>query len=174
VLVKDSTPRGTLAVKLACSNSLHASFSSLFLQGVGDKTVFLRISSSQGKVSLPEGTYAINDGTTCYGASSTDEWEMSFTKGPLATITSNQVAEVTLSEPKLTVRAVEEMTRYSSKPVEGAVFKPGTRIYLEPKIAGKAQEVFTRFRHAGRDNLPSVTITDSAGKQLLSKNMEYG
>jgi len=78
------------------------------------------------------------------------------------------------------VRAIEEHRRYSSDAVELTRFKKDTRIYLEPKILGKGNEVFTRFRQQAADQRPMedrpphVTITGSDGKQVLSKTMEYG
>ena len=55
-----------------------------------------------------------------------------------------------------------------------------TASYLEPKIAGKGDELFTRFRKQSAtkremsDCPPHVTITSADGKQVLSKTMEYG
>ncbi|HEY5910428.1 MAG TPA: hypothetical protein VJA21_07465 [Verrucomicrobiae bacterium] len=180
LLAKDTSPTGSLAVRFAGSNSLQASLTSLYLSGVNDKTVFFRIGGSRDKVSLPVGTYALDRGDASYGSSQTRDWEVSFTKGPWATIKDGEVFEVALGQPALKVRAIEEKDRYNSQAVECATFKRGTRIYLEPRIAGKNLEVFSRFRQpegaGGRtvDRPPKITITDSSGKQLLSTTMEYG
>jgi hypothetical protein len=180
LVVKDTSPTGELAVTLAGSNSLHASLTSLYLHAVDDKTVFFRISSSKDKVSLPVGTYALDNGAATYGAARPNEWEVSFTKGPTATVQANKVREVRLGQPALKVRAIEEKNRYMSETAELAAFKQGTPIYLEPKIVGKDQEVFSRFRQATAarnekaDRPPRITITGANGKELLSRTMEYG
>jgi hypothetical protein len=180
VLVNDTSPTGTLALKLVATNSVQASFGSLFLNGMNDKTVFLQVSSSKGKTTLPEGTYSLVRGALSYGASAAHDWEVSFSEGPWAAIKPGEVCEVALGQPTLKVRAVDERDRYNSQPIECATFKQGTRIYFEPRIIGKNLEVYSRFRNrvAGKaervDRTPRITITSKEGKQLLSKNMEYG
>jgi len=180
VLVKDTSPIGTLALKLAAINSIQASFGSLYLNGMNDKTVFLHIGNSKGKTTLPEGTYSLVRGDLSYGASDSHDWEVSFSEGPWAAIKPGEVCEVTLGQPALKVRALNERDRYNSQAVECATFKPGTQIYFEPRIVGKNLEVFSRFRNrtSGKaeptDRPPRITITSKEGKQLLSKNMEYG
>ena len=180
VLLKDTSPTGVLAVKLASSNALQTAVGSLYLSGANDKTVFFRLSAPKEKVSLPVGTYAVNSGAMTYGTSNARDWEVSFSQGPRASIQSNETAEVALGHPTLKVRAIEEKDRYGSAAVERATFKAGTRIYLEPRVAGKSGELLTRFRHptAGRgekaDRPPKVTITGPDGKQVLSTTMEYG
>ncbi len=177
LLVKDTSPTGTLALKLVGTNSLQATLTSLSLQGVEDKTVSFHVDADkEKKVSLPVGTYSLNNGTICYGSTNTREWEVSFRKGPCAAIKEGESLELALGQPTLKVRAIDEKDRYSQDATECTAFKHGTRIYLEPRIVGKADETFSRFRHAalGKDTPPSITITGPDGKQLLSKVMEYG
>jgi hypothetical protein len=108
------------------------------------------------------------------------DWEVSFSQGPCATIKGGEVFEVVLGQPELKVRAVDERNRYDRGAAESTTFKKGNRIYLEPKITGKGNEVFSRFRQGqgGRgdksDRPPKITITGSDGKQLLASTMEYG
>jgi hypothetical protein len=180
LLAKDTSPTGTLAVKFVGSNSLQATFASLDLRGAEDKTILLRVGNSKEKVTLPEGAYVVGNGAIAYGASSRQDWDVSFTQGPGATVKAGQVTELALGQPTLRVRAINESDRYTSNPVESATFKQGTRIYLEPRILGRGQEVFGRFRQstAARgdqtDRAPRITITGPDGKELLSKTMEYG
>jgi len=180
VLTKDTSPTGALAVKLVGSNSLEATFSSLNLSGAEDKTIVLHVGSSKEKVTLPVGAYVLDAGMISYGPSDRQDWEVSFTKGPRATVKADQVSEQTLGQPTLQVRAVKERERYNRKATESAAFKKGTRIYLEPRIVGRAGEIFSRFRQgpAARrnksDRPPRITITGPDGKELLSKVMEYG
>ena len=180
LIVKDTAPTGTLSVKLASTNSLRASVPSLYLHGVNDKTVFFRVSAAKEKVTLPVGTYALNNGLLSYGTSNPGDWEVSFTKGPWATIKAGEAFEVALGEPALKVRAVEERNRWDSEAVDCSSFKRGAQIYLEPRIVGKGFEVFSRFREPRvdsglkADRPPKVTITGPDGKQLVSATMEYG
>ena len=180
LLARDTTPTGSLAVKLVGSNALQATFSSLYLQGAEDKTIFLRLSTSKEELTLPAGAYVLDSGAVSYGGSNRQDWEVSFTGGPRATVKAGQVAEQALGQPTLRVRAVNERQRYNSRATESATFKKGTRIYLEPRIVGQGGEVFGRFQQGtaarGRktDRPPRITIADPDGKELLSKTMQYG
>ena len=181
VLVKDTSPTGALAMKSASSNSLRLTLTSLYLRGTADKTVYLHMSGSKDKVTLPEGTYAMQSGTASYGISNANEWQVSFTQGPQVMIKAGETIELPLGQPILTVRAIAERDRYNSKPAEKAVFKPGERIYLEPKIVGSGGELFSRFSQKTNsqhqqltDRPPQITITGPNGKPVLSQVMEYG
>jgi hypothetical protein len=182
VVVKDESPCGHLAVKLVGSNACPATLTSLYLQGVNDRTVSFRMMNSKARIKLPVGTYRLSNGMAVYGGSnsSTPKWELWFQQGPEAVIKAGGVTEIALGQPTLSVRAVEEKNRYDRSAQGLTSFKQGTRIYLEPKIVGKGQEVFGRFREGGDDRAekvarpPTVTITGPGGKQLLSSTMEYG
>lgn len=180
LLAKDASPTGALAVKLVGSNALQATFSSLHLRGAEDKTIFLRVGASKERLTLPQGAYVLDSGVVSYGTSNRQDWEVSFTEGPCATVKAGEVFEQALGQPTLRVRAIKERDRYTSDPAESATFKRGTPLYLEPRILGQGREVFGRFRQgtpAGgdkTDRLPRITITGPDGKQLLSKVMEYG
>lgn len=148
VLAKDTSPTGALAVKLVGSNALQATLSSLDLRGAVDKTLFLRIGALKEKVTLPEGDYVVDSGAIAYGASNRQDWDVSFSQGPVATVKAGQVTELALGQPTLRVRAIDERERYTSNPAELATFKQGTRIYFEPRILGRGKEVFGRFRQS--------------------------
>jgi hypothetical protein len=180
LLVKDDSPTGVLAVKLVGSNALQATLTSVYLHGLDESTAFLRVGKSKDKLSLPQGTYAVDTGIVSYGSSDTHDWEVSFSKGPRAKVQAGDTVEVALGQPTIEVRAVEERNRYDQQAAGKTRFKKGTRIYLEPRIIGKGQEVFSRFRQpmvarAGKaDRPPRITITNQEGKQVLSTVMEYG
>jgi hypothetical protein len=182
VLVKDKSPCGDLAVKLVGSNAFPATLTSLYLQGVNDRTVSFRMMNSKDRVKLPAGTYRLSNGMAVYGESNSHgpKWELWFQQGPEATIKAGGVTEIALGQPTLAVRAIEEKNRYDHSARGLTSFKRGTRIYLEPKIIGKSQEIFGRFREGGGDvaekvaRPPTATITGPDGKQLLSSTMEYG
>jgi hypothetical protein len=180
LLVRDTSPVGELAVKLAGPNTLTARPNNLSLHGVDDKTVFLQAPGGKDKLSLPEGAYQVNSGAIAYGASNALTWEVAFSKGPSATVKAGQVVEVALGQPTVKVRAVEERQRYDRGAASSSRFKKGTRIYLEPTVLGANQEMFTRFSLSAAGNRqrvdrpPRVTITGPDGKQVLSSTMEYG
>jgi hypothetical protein len=180
LLAKDDSPTGELSVKLTGSNSFPSTFASLYLNGVNDKNVFLRVSGVNDKLALPTGTYTLSSGTISYGSTNANEWDVSFTKGPSAMVEAGQSILLALGEPTLAVRAIDLKDRYNSQAVESATFKRGTTVYLEPKILGKGQEVFGRFRettgarNGPTDRPPRITITGPDGKNLLSKVMDYG
>jgi len=180
LLTKDTSPTGTLAVKLVGSNALQATLSSLDLHGAEDDTIFLRPSISKKDLILPVGAYVLNSGTMSYGTANRQDWKVSFTEGPRATVKAGQVTEQALGKPALRVRAINEKHRYTAKATESDTFKKGTRIYLEPWIVGQGGEVFGRFQQgtAARtqktDRPPRITITGPDGQELLSKTMEYG
>lgn len=179
LLVKDPTPTGSLVVKLVGSNTLQGAISTLYLHGVDDKTVFLRVGATKKNVVLPEGSYALHYGVVAYGASNAD-WDVSFSQGPRATIKAGEPTQIELGQPTLTVRAIKETDRYNREVAGSTTFKKGMRIYLEPKLVGKGQEVFSRFRQTTMaknqktDRPPNITITSPDGKQVLSSTMEYG
>jgi hypothetical protein len=179
-LTKDTSPTGAIAVKLVGSNTLQATFSSLNVYGAEDKTIVLRISTSKEKVTLPVSEYVLDSGIVTYGAQNRQDWEVSFSGGPRATVKAGEVLELALGRPTLRVRAINERDRYTSSAAESATFKQGTQIYLEPRILGQGREVFGRFRHSTvakgdkTDRPPRVTITGPDGKELVSKVMEYG
>jgi hypothetical protein len=180
LLTKDTSPTGALAVKLVGSNALQATLSSLALYGAEDKTIVLRVGTSKEKVTLPVGAYVLDSGVVSYGAANRQDWEVSFSGGPRATVKAGEVFEQALGQPTLRVRAINEADRYTSNAAESATFKQGTRIYLEPRILGQVQEVFGRFRQSApaksdkTDRPPRITIIGPDGKELLSKVMEYG
>jgi hypothetical protein len=180
VLLKDTTPTGSLAVKLVGSNALQTTLSSLNLRGVDEKTVFFRMADvSKKDLVLPEGAYALSYGGLSYGTSGAD-WKMTFSEGPSAQIKASESTSIELGTPTLAVRAVKEEERYRSSLAGSTTFKKGTKIYLEPKVTGKNKEVFSRFsqllgdKSDWKDRPPSVTITGPDGKQLHSSTMEYG
>ncbi len=180
LLAKDTSPTGALAVKLVGSNALQASFSSLYLHGAEDDTIFLQLSASKEPLTLPAGAYVLDRGALSYGTSNRLDWEVTFSEGPVVTVKAGQVVEQALGRPTLRVRAIEERQRYNANAAEPATFNQGTRIYLEPRTLGLGGEVFGRFRQstaargAKTDRPPRITITGPDGKELLSKKMEYG
>jgi hypothetical protein len=119
-------------------------------------------------------------GTLGYGQQGSDEWQVTFSEGPIVTLAADKQTDVTLGEPTLAIRAVNENQRYNSLAKEPTAFKKDARIFLEPKIVGKGKEVLTRFSRPGKSGgqresaPPKLTITSADGKEVLAKTMEYG
>jgi len=180
VLVEDDSPKGKLAIKLEASDTLQVTADSIYLRGSDDATVHLRCSPSKGPIALPVGSYSLTSGSLKYGSDSDAPWELWFREGPCAALKEGEQTLVTLGKPKLKVRAIDEKERYTSAARECATFKKGTKIYLEPRIAGNGKEMYTHFRqrtderNGWADRPPQVTITGPGGKQVLSAKMEYG
>jgi hypothetical protein len=180
LLTKYTSHTGALALKLNGSESLETKVSSLSLQGVDDQKVFFRLNPGKTGVFLPVGAYKLSHGAVSYRSASSQEWGVSFTQGPRTTIKADEEAVLQLGRPLLEVRAVEERQRYNRSTAVATSFKRGTRIYLEPTIIGENKESFSRFRQSSAskkdkvDCPPKITITGPDGKQVLSKNMEYG
>jgi hypothetical protein len=180
VLMQDTSPTGTMAISLSGSTLLQTRLNSVSLDGVDEETVHFRCSSVSNQVTLPIGKYAARNGTIGYGVTNSQDWELSFNAGPSGTVKARELLDLTVGQPTLAVRAIEEDRRYDPNAKGATKFKKGTRIYLEPKITGKGGEILTRFRQPktgqGSDNYrpPRISITGPDGKQLLSKVMEYG
>lgn len=178
MLTKDKSPAGELALALAGSEDLKARLSSAGITGSKDKTVSFDISG--GQTTLPVGTYKLDRGYIYYGADSDDQWRVNFREGPEFTIEANEPCHIKLGEPKLSVSAVDYTKRYNSDAEEKSVFPKGTRVYITPKVKGKAGEVYRRFSRrtngAGRygDSEPWVKIVDPDGKETASAKLEYG
>ncbi|HNQ87470.1 MAG TPA: hypothetical protein PKM73_02410 [Verrucomicrobiota bacterium] len=178
VLIPDTSPVGTLAVKLACAQPVPTRVRNLSLQGADNKTVFFSVNDPIGK--LPVARYNLSRGYLTYGKEDETNWTVSFSQGPVTTLLENQTVEVVLNQPKLEVRAVREQDRYNSDAKTATAFSKGTRIYLEPKIACAQKEILSRFGRLegehGRtvDTPPRIRITNAEGKELLAQSMEYG
>jgi hypothetical protein len=178
VLVRDTTPTGELAIRLNGSNALTATLGSVYLRGVEEENVHLRISEGKGAIRLPVGNYTVSDGQLRYGTSRDQGWEVSFSGENLrVAVKAGAPTELTLGQPVLRVIAIKESDRYSSRKKEQTAFARGAKIYLEPKIEGANRETFTRFQQGRNQNAarpPKVVVLAADGKQVFSKTMEYG
>jgi len=178
VLTKDTSPLGGLAIKLASTNALQTAAMYLSLVGANDSEICFNLLDLKDK--LPVGAYDLRRGTLGYGEKSSDEWQTRFSEGPTVRLAADKQTEVTLGQPTLAIRAVNEQERFGADAKEATTFKKGARIFLEPRIVGKNKEVLTGFSRAGRNSPqrdstpPKVAITASDGKQVLAQTMQYG
>ncbi|MCP4454142.1 MAG: hypothetical protein GY809_21995, partial [Planctomycetes bacterium] len=83
-----------------------------------------------------------------------------------------------LGSPTLALRVIDAKNRYRTGASSQTTYKKGTRITLDREVTGQSGETYGRFEKIeGRnrtDVRPHITITNPKGKQILSKDLEYG
>ncbi len=178
VMEKDATPTGQVAIDVTGQEGLKTRLTGVRLQGAKDASLQLYLSAAQP--TLPVGQYKMSYGYVGYGFQSKDEWNVNFENGPQFDIKAAESTRVSLGQPVLSVKAIEEKDRYVDGAKERSTYAKGTEIYLSPQIKGKAGEVYMRFdqKNAGNNSptgiKPHVTIRDPDGKTVASTDMEYG
>jgi hypothetical protein len=178
VMEKDTTPTGQAAIDVAGQEGLKTRLTGVRLQGAKDASIQLYLNAAQP--TLPVGQYKMSYGYVGYGVGSNDEWNVNFENGPQFDIETAETTRVSLGQPVLSIKAIDEKDRYADNPKERSTYAKGTSIYLTPQIKGKAGEVYLRFaqKTAGNNNStdvkPHVTIRDPDGKTVASMDMEYG
>jgi hypothetical protein len=180
VMEKDTTPTGQATLAVAGQEGLKARLTGLNLQGARDTSIRLYLYVNAAQPTLPVGQYKVSSGYVSYGLQSNDEWTVNFENGPPFDIKAAETTRVSLGQPVLSIKAIDEKDRYADNPKERSTYAKGTSIYLSPQIKGKAAEVYMRFaqKTAGNNNptdiKPHVTIRDPDGKTVASADMEYG
>ncbi len=175
---KDTTPTGQAAIGVAGQEGLKTRLTTVWLQGAKDATIQLRLENAQP--TLPVGQYRVSYGYLTYELQSNDKWNVSIRNGPPFDIKGAETTRVSLGQPALSIRAIEEKDRSADNPKERSTYAKGTAIYLSPQIKGKAGEVYTQFiqENAGNNSFtaakPHITIRDPDGKTVASTDMEYG
>ena len=176
VIEKDTSPTGELKMRLAGNENIEAGLSSATLVGKDDPGIQFNMNGSEVST-LPEGSYKMTRGNIRYGPGK-DKWNVSFTKGPEITIDPNNVFDVEIGEPAMKVSAIEANKRYSSDAEEKTTYSKGTKIYLSPKVVGKAGELYGRLNRIEDGSYlavkPEMEICDAEGKQVASQTLEYG
>ena len=128
-------------------------------------------------MALPQGRYRLDRGALSFGTEE-EQWQVDFSEGPLITIEAGQENTVSLGKPTLALRAVTLRERYRSNAESKTVFKQGTQIYLDREVKGQAGEAYGRFQtvnnHPRTDVMAHLAIANPKGKQILSKDLEYG
>jgi len=177
VLEKDTTPTGTLRLRLAARSNTNAGLNNATLKGRDDDGIHFSISGNQEASTLPAGVYVVSSGYIRYGPDD-ESWNVSFANGPQVAVEPNQTVDLEIGEPKMTVAAVDAAQRYSGQAEDKTVFAKGTTVYLSPKVTGKTGETYGRFARIMKNNYtevkPEVEIHDAAGKQVVSQTLEYG
>jgi hypothetical protein len=178
VMEKDTTPTSQVAIDVAGQEGLKTRLTGIRLQGAQDASIQLYLNSTQPI--LPVGQYKVSYGYISYGVQSNNEWNVNFDNGPLFDIKAAETTRVSLGQPALSIKAIEEKDRYVEGAKERSTYAKGTSIYLSPQIKGKAGEVYMRFaqRTGGSNNptdvKPHIAIRDPDGKTVAWADMEYG
>jgi len=177
VIEEDTTPTGTLKMRLAAKSDTNARLNNATLKGRDDEGIHFSISGNQNISALPAGDYVVSSGYICYGPDD-ENWNVSFTNGPQIAVEPNKTVDLEIGEPKMAVVAIDAAQRYSGQAEDKTVFAKGTTVYLSPKVTGKAGETYGRFGRVVKNNYtqvkPVVEIHDAAGKPLVSQTLEYG
>jgi hypothetical protein len=178
VMEKDTTPTGQVAIDVAGQEGLKTRLTGVRLQGAKDASIQLYLNAAQP--TLPVGQYKVSYGYLSYGRESNDEWNVNFENGPQFDVKAAEATRVSLGQPVLSIKAIDEKDRYVDGAKERSTYAKGTSIYLTPQIKGKAGEVYLRFaqKDTGNNNRtdvkPHVTIRDPDGKTVAWADMEYG
>ncbi len=178
VVEKDTTPTGQVALDVAGKEGLKTRLTGVQLQGAKDTTIQLYLNAAQP--TLPVGQYKVSYGYVSYGLQSNDEWRVNFENGPPFDIKAAETTRVSLGQPVLSIKAIDEKDRYVDGAKERSTYAKGTSIYLSPQIKGKAGEVYMRFTQKNAENSnptdvkPHLTIRDPDGKTVAWADMEYG
>lgn len=174
-LIEDTSPRGTISVKIDSNNTLKTKLEYATVVGK-DATINFNIGSGQSE--LPVGDYVLSRGKLGYGIENDREWSAEFSEGPGFVIKHDKEFVIKLGKPVLSVRAIDYNKRYRSDVKERSEFKKGIKIHLEPKIRGMAGELYGRIQYVDGDrrvdNPPTIQILDPDGAVFASKTLEYG
>ncbi len=178
VMEKDTTPTGQVAFDVAGQEGLQTRLTGVRLQGAKDAGIQLYLTAAEP--TLPVGQYKVSYGYVSYGLQSSDQWNVNFEGGLLLDIKAAETTRVSLGQPRLSIRAIEEKDRYVDNAKERSTYAKDALIHLSPQIKGKAGEVYLRFaeKNAGNNNptdaKPHITVRDADGKTVASADMEYG
>lgn len=176
VLTEDRSPTGRVKAQLTLNGSATGEIRYAYVSGESeDDNINLRLPMTS--MALPQGNYRLDHGGLCFAAEH-EQWEVDFSGGPLITVQAGKENTVSLGKPTLALRALDNRERYRTNAKSKTVFKCGTQIYLNRELKGQAGEAYGRFRrvskHERTDVMAHISIANPKGKQILSKDLEYG
>jgi len=177
VMTEDTSPTGQVKAQLTFKEEAHGKIQHALIRGATlEDNISLAL--PEASMALPIGTYRLDRGALSYGVDEKNQWQVDFTDGPVMTIKQGTENTVSLGSPTLALCAIDTKDRYRANPSTQTTYQKGTRIYLDRKVTGQAGESYGRFqRLKGRsrtDILAHITIANPKGKQILSKDLEYG
>ena len=175
-LIEDTSPRGTIAVKIDSKNSINTELNNATITGKDDSTISFNINN--GQTELPVGDYVLSRGRLKYNMDNDKQWLVEFSEGPGFTVDRDKESVITLGKPVLSVTAIDYNRRYYSDVKERTEFKKGIKIHIEPKVRGMSGELYGRLQYLQNDRWvdqpPTIQILDPDGEVFASKTMEYG
>jgi hypothetical protein len=172
LLEKYTGSSGELAVKLVGNEELTSEFTNASIKGTKKQNINFSLSGKQDK--LPVSEYKLNNGYINYGTQD-NKWRLNFTEGPEFTIKTDETTTIELGKPVLTVSAIDEGKRYENNVKEQTVYAKGKTILLSRKVIGTAGENYGYFwDNKSKSIKPEIKIVDSDGKEVASREMEYG
>ncbi len=181
ILVRDTSPTGTLAVELQGQEKLGAKISYANVDGKSDPTVHFKIQASQ---EFPIGRYVLQNGQFQFGLENNFNWQVGFSEGPDFSIEDGKTVTLKLGDPEMTVRSVDENKRYTSEVQDLDRFSSNSRIYISPMVSGADGETYTRFQKTQgilgalsrrfSDVKPHLIIKGPSGDNLVDQDLEYG
>jgi hypothetical protein len=181
MLTPDDTPTGLVKIQFEPTDRLETKLRWLRIEGARpEDNIFMAADTDR----LPVGRYQVPRGSFFYGtADAAQSWAVDFDQGPEFAVRAEETTTVRLGKPRLGIQAVEYNRRYDKKSAEQTSYPRGARIYLTRQVTGSAGEDYGRFE-TKRDPKSSaynyrqvqarITIKNPQGKQILSKDLEYG
>ncbi len=181
ILTPDRSATGTVKLQFEPTDRLKSELRWIRINGAGpDDDIFLSANTDK----LPVGRYRVSRGSLIYGTEEDPKsWTLDFDKGPIFAMTADAETTVSLGQPKLGIQAVADNNRHQNKPTTQTTYQRGTQIYLTREVNGMAGEAYGRFEtrrdpkasgYDYRSVMAQVSIRDPQGKQILSKDLEYG
>ncbi len=177
IMTEDTSPTGQVEAQLTFKEKATGDIQYAHIRGAALED-HISLSLPLTSMRLPIGAYQLDRGGFKYGANQENQWHVDFSEGPVISIDQGKENLVSLGSPTLALRVIDAQNRYRAKAAPQTTYKKGTRIYLDRAVTGQAGETYGRFERilgAGRTDVrPHITITNPKGKQILSKDLEYG
>jgi hypothetical protein len=174
IMTEDTSPTGQVEALLTLKEKATGKIQ--YARIGGEDNISLAL--PQTSMALPIGTYRLDRGELSYGVDEDNQWQVDFSNGPEISIKQDIKNTVSLGTPTLALHAIDIKDRYRINAQTQTTYKQGTRIYLDRKVTGQAGESYGRFQkikdHRRDDMMAHITITNANGKQILSKDLEYG
>ncbi len=177
VLTEDTSPTGRIQAVLALGDNATGKFSYARITGATPEDN-ISLALPMTSMALPVGTYRLDGGGIRFGMDQDNQWEVDMSEGPLFTVEQDKENTVSLGKPTLALLAVDNRDRYRTGVKGKITYKQGTEIYLNREVRGQAGESYGRFqtiKNRRRTDVEAhLAITNPKGKQILSKDLEYG
>ncbi len=177
ILAEDTSPTGQVEALLTFKEKATGEIQHARISGA-KREDNISLALPQTTMALPIVAYRLDRGRLNYGVDENNQWQVDFSGGPEISIKQDIKNAVSLGTPTLALHAIDIKNRYKPNAQMQTTYKQGTRIYLDRKVTGQAGESYGRFQeikdHRRDDIMAHIAITNANGKQILSKDLEYG